>query len=83
MIGMTTWLKWQEGQVWHFWRHYQNQKTKSTFRIDVKNAQQGAPTQTSEAKTTKPKLTSKLNNKATNAKLESANYLATQTKQCD
>ena len=43
----------------------------------------GAPTQTSEAKRTKPKLTSKLNNKATNAKLESATYLATQTKQCD
>ena len=43
----------------------------------------GAPTQTSEAKHTKPKLTSKLNNKATNAELESATYLATQTKQCD
>ena len=43
----------------------------------------GATTQTSEAKRTKPKLTSKLNNKITNAKLESATYLATQTKQCD
>ena len=42
-----------------------------------------APTQTSETKRTKPKLTSKLNNEATNAILESTNYLATQIKQCD
>ena len=42
MLGMTTWLKWHEGQVWHFWRRYQNQKTKSTFGSDVKNAQHQA-----------------------------------------
>ena len=43
----------------------------------VLQATRGAPTQTSEAKRTKPKLTSK----ATQAKLESSNYLATQTMQ--
>ena len=27
----------------HFWRRYQNQKTKSTFGNDIKNAQQRLP----------------------------------------
>ena len=50
----------------------------------VLHTTKGAPTQTSDAKV-QSHLSSlaKLNNKATQAKLESTNYLATQTKQCD
>ena len=43
----------------------------------------GSSYTTSKQKHKAPKLTRKLNNKATNAKLESATYLATQTKQSD
>jgi len=38
---------------------------------------------TSKQKHKAPKLPSNAQNKGTNVKLESANYLATQTKQCD
>ena len=48
----------------------------------VLQANRGAPTQTSDAKLTISSL-AMLNSKATQAKLESSNYLATQTKQCN
>ena len=50
----------------------------------VLHTTEGAPTQTSDAKAQSHlSLLAMLNNKATQAKLESANYLATQTKKCD
>jgi hypothetical protein len=47
----------------------------------VLQANRRAPTQSSRQKHKAPKLTSMLNNKAIQAKLESTNYLATQSKQ--
>ena len=48
------------------------------------HANRGAPTQSSDAKRTKLLSSlAMLNNKATQAKLESAKHLATQTKQYD
>jgi len=64
--------------------HLTNSRSKVTQTYATSTLQTGGPpTQTSEAKRTKSMLTSKLNNKTTNAKLESTTYLATQTKQCD